>query len=45
MLFFLIENFNLKRCAEELAKPCVCGILNTSKTMNLLSELSKEELK
>jgi len=39
------DKISIENAAGELAKPCVCGIFNTSRTINLLSELSKEERK
>lgn len=39
------DKISIENAAEELAKPCVCGIFNTSRTINLLSELSKDERK
>ncbi len=35
------DKISIENAAEELAKLCVCGIFNTSRTINLLSELSK----
>ena len=39
------DKISIENAAEELAKPCICGIFNTSRTINLLSELSKDERK
>jgi hypothetical protein len=37
------DKISIENAAEELAKPCICGIFNTSRATNLLGELSKEE--
>ncbi|GAI71884.1 unnamed protein product, partial [marine sediment metagenome] len=39
------DKISIENAAEELTKPCICGIFNTSRAINLLSELSKEDRK